>query len=153
MSSRLKLLILISLALNVVFIGFILGRSSRCHRVWTKRTPDVMELLDRSSIPEARQAVLKEKLRAVFPNEEKRRAKLRWYRKTGEILKAEEFDADAYRAQLDKMFAYRARNRQERVEVIIEIASELNQEEREELAEIFGRALAPAKESAGRRGK
>ncbi len=37
------------------------------------------------------------------------------------------------------MFEYRRLNRQKRIEVITEIASELNQEERKVLAEIFGR--------------
>ena len=62
-----------------------------------------MELPDRSSTPEARRAELKEKLQAVLPTTERRREKWQWYRKTGEILKAEELDADAYRAQLDKI--------------------------------------------------
>ena len=134
--------ILISVALNVIFVGFVLGKGSRCHRLWTKQASnmDMVELLDRSSIPEARQAVLKEKLRDVLPNPEKREVKRQLYGKASEILTAEEFDADAYRAQLNKMFAYRGCNREKGVEVIIEIASELNQEERKALEEIFSRA-------------
>ena len=133
---------LISVALNVIFVGFVLGKGFRCHRLWTKQASnmDMVELLDRSSIPEARQAVLKEKLRDVLPNPEKREVKRRLYGKASEILTAEEFDADAYRAQLNKMFAYRSYNREKGVEVIIEIASELNQEERKALEEIFSRA-------------
>lgn len=103
-----------------------------------------MELLGRSSIQEARRTELKEKLQAVLPTAERRREKWQWYRKTGEILKAEEFEADAHRAQLDKMFAHRSHNRQSSVEVLIEITSELNQEERKALAKIFSR-FAPAK--------
>lgn len=145
MNRRLKLFLLISVALNIVFIGFVLGRGSHCHRLGMKKAPAIMGLLDRSSIPEARRAELKEKLQAALPTEERRKEKRQWYRETGEILKAEEFDADAYRAQLDKMFAYRSHNRQKIVEVLIEITAELNQEERKALAEIFSRPFAPAK--------
>ena len=139
MSRRLKSLILISVALNILLIGFVLGIGSRCYHTELKRTPGIAVLLENSSVPEARRTELEKKLQALFPDAEKRKARLRLYRKTSEILKAEEFDSDAFREQLDKMFEYRRLNRQKRIEVITEIASELNQEERKVLAEIFGR--------------
>lgn len=139
MSRKLRLMVLISVALNILLIGFVLGRGSRCHRIEIKRTPDIAVLLEDSSIPEARRAELKKKLQTLLPDAEKRKVIVQMYRKTGEILRAEEFDSDAFRAQLDKMFEHRRLNRQKRVEVITEIASELNQEERKVLTEIFGR--------------
>ena len=141
MSRKLKLFILISVSLNIVLIGFVLGRGSGSYRLEIKKIPDFTVLLENSSIPEARRAELKKKLQELFPDAEERKVRRQWYEKTIETLKAEEFDADAFRAQLDRMFVYLYLNRQKRVEIMTEVASELNQEEREDLAEIFSRKL------------
>lgn len=137
MRRTVKLLILVSVALGVVLAGFVGGRSCSHHGV--KRVEQIAALLDRSSMPEARRAELKEKLRLVHPDAEAKKAKRRFHKETIAILEAEEFDAEAYRARLDEMLADRNRRRQRMAEVMVEIASELNQEERKALADIFRR--------------
>ncbi len=74
MSRRLKSLILISVALNILLIGFVLGIGSRCYHTELKRTPGIAVLLENSSVPEARRTELEKKLQALFPDAEKRKA-------------------------------------------------------------------------------
>ena len=138
MSRTVRLFILLSVVLNMVLIGFTAGRG--CNRHEIKRGDQIVALLDRSSLPEARRAKLKEKLRSALPGAERKKAKRQSHEKSTAILEAEEFDATAYRTHLDKMLVDRGRHKQQMAEVMVEIASELNQEERKALAKMFRRA-------------
>ena len=133
-----RLAILLLVVLGVVLIGFVAGRG--CDRHQAKRGEDIAALLDSSSLPEARRAELKEKLRAALPDAERKKAKRQLREEAIAILEAEQFDATAYRESMNKMLAQRQRRKQRVVEVIVEIASELNQEERRALADIFRRS-------------
>ncbi len=133
-----RLAILLLVVLGVVLVGFVAGRG--CDRHGTKRGEDITALLDSSSLPEARRAELKEKLRAALPDAERKKAKRQLREEAIAILEAEHFDAAAYRESMNKMLAQRQRRKQRVVEVIVEIASELNQEERKALADIFRRS-------------
>ena len=133
-----RLAILLLVVLGVVLIGFVAGRG--CDRHKAKRGEDIAALLDSSSLPEARRAELKEKLRAALPDAERKKAKRQLREEAIAILEAEQFDATAYRESMNKMLAQRQRRKQRVVEVIVEIASELNQEERRALADIFRRS-------------
>lgn len=133
-----RLLILLLVVLGVVLIGFVAGRG--CDRHGAKRGEHIIALLDESSLPEARCAEFKEKLRAVLPDAEGKKAKRQLHKEAIAILEAEQFDAAAYRESMNKMFTERQRQKQRIVEVIVEIASELNWEERKALAEIFRRS-------------
>ena len=133
-----RLTILLLVVLGVVLVGFAAGRG--CDRHGAKRGEHIITLLDGSSIPEARRAELKEKLRAALPDAERKKAKRQLREEAIAILEAEHFDAAAYRESMNKMLAQRQRRKQRIVEVIVEIASELNQEERQALADIFRRS-------------
>ena len=133
-----RLTILLLVVLGVVLVGFAAGRS--CDRHGAKRGEDIVALLDSSPLPEARRAELKEKLRAALPDAERKKAKRKLREEAIAILEAEHFDAAAYRESMNKMLAERQRRKQRIVEVIVEIASELNQEERQALADIFRRS-------------
>ena len=133
-----RLAILLLVVLGVVLVGFAAGRG--CDRHGTKRGEDITALLDSFSLPEARRAELKEKLRAALPDAERKKAKRQLREEAIAILEAEHFDAAAYRESMNKMLAQRQRRKQRVVEVIVEIASELNQEERKALADIFRRS-------------
>ncbi len=138
MRSPARLFILLLVVLGVVLVGFAAGRG--CDRHGAKRGEDIAALLDSSSLPEARRAELKEKLRAALPDAERKKAKRKLHKGAIAILEAEHFDAAAYRESMNKMLAERQRRKQRIVEVIVEIASELNQEERQALAGIFRRS-------------
>ena len=133
-----RLFILLLVVLGVVLVGFAAGRG--CDRHQAKRGEDIAALLDSSSLPEARRAELKEKLRAALPDAERKKAKRKLHKEAIAILEAEHFDAAAYRESMNKMLMERQRRKQRIVEVIVEIASELNQEERRALADIFRRS-------------
>ena len=133
-----RLFILLLVVLGVVLIGFAAGRG--CDRHHAKRGEDIAALLDTSSLPEARRAELKEKLRAVLLGAEGKKAKRQLREEAIAILEAEHFDAAAYRESMNKMLVERQRRKQRVVEVIVELASELNREERQALADIFRRS-------------
>jgi len=137
MSKKLKLFVLISVILNVTLIGIIAGYSYQHFSV--KRGDKIIALLDHSSLSEDKRNSFKEKLQNIFHNKNKRKNKQKWRDETLAILTAEKFDVDAYRAQLEKMITRRNQNKRERVEILVEIASQLNQSERKDLAEIFRR--------------
>ena len=133
-----RLFILLLVVLGVVLVGFAAGRG--CDRHQAKRGENIAALLDGSSLPEARRAELKEKLRAALPDAERKKVKRKLHKEAIAILEAEHFDAAAYRESMNKMLVERQRRKQRIVEVIVEIASELNQEERKALADIFRRS-------------
>ncbi len=133
-----KLIILLLVVLGVVLIGFTAGRNCDRHKV--KRGEHIIALLDGSSLPEARRAELKEKLRTALPDPERKKVKRQLHEEAIAILEAEHFDAVAYRESMNKMLVERQRRKQRILEVIVEIASELNQEERKALADIFRRS-------------
>ena len=138
MRDPVRLLILLLVVLGVVLIGFAAGRGCDHHKV--KRGEHIIALLDGSSLPEARRAELKEKLRAALPDAERKKVKRRLHGEAIAVLEAERFDAEAYRESVDKMFLERQRQKRQVLEVIVEIASELNWEERKALADIFRRS-------------
>lgn len=135
MSKKLKLFILISVILNVILIGIIAGYSFQ--HFGLKRGDEIISLLDNSSLPEEKRNSLKKKLREVLPNENKRKNKQEWRDETLAILTAKEFDIDAYRAQLEKRHAERSQNKNNQIEIMTELVSQLNQDERKKLAKIF----------------
>ena len=138
MRNSVRLLVLLLVVLGVVLIGFAAGRGCDHHKV--KRGESIIALLDGSSLPKARRAELKEKLRAVLPDAERKKVRRQLSGEAIAILEAERFDAEAYRESLDKMFLERQRQKRRLLEVIVEIASELNWEERKALANIFRRS-------------
>lgn len=138
MRNAARIFILVSVVLGVVLVGFASGRG--CDRHGAKRGEHIAALLDGSSLPEAMRAELKEKLRAALPGAEGKKAKRQLRKEAIAILGAEQFDAAAYRESMNKMLVERQRQKQRIVEVIVEIASELNWEERKALADIFRRS-------------
>ena len=138
MRNPIRLLILLLVVLGVVLIGFAAGRG--CDRHQVKRGEHIIALLDESSIPEVRCAEIKKKLRTALPGPEGKKAKRQLRKEAIAILEAEHFDAEAYRESMDKMLIERQRQKQRVLEVIVEIASELNWEERKALADIFRRS-------------
>ncbi|TFH09805.1 MAG: periplasmic heavy metal sensor [Nitrosomonadales bacterium] len=135
MSKKLKLFILISVILNVIQIGVIAGYSYQHFGI--KRVDKIIALLDNSSLPEEKRNSFKEKLRDILPSENKRKDKQKWRDETLAILTAKELDVDAYRTQLENRLVKRSQNKKDRVEIMVEIASQLNQDERKALAKIF----------------
>ena len=65
MSRKVRLFILLSVVLNVVLIGFTAGRG--CNRHEIKRGDHIIELLDRSSLPEAAAPSLRKNWGPRFP--------------------------------------------------------------------------------------
>lgn len=135
MSKKLKLFILLSVILNVILIGVIAGYSFQ--HFGLERGDKIISLLDNSSLPEEKRNNLKKKLQGVLPNENKRKNKQKWRDETLAILTAKEFDVHAYRTQLEKKRVKRSQNKKNQIEIMIELVSQLNQDERKELAKIF----------------
>ena len=138
MRDPLRLLILLLVVLGVILIGFAAGRGCDHHKV--KRGEHIIALLDGSSLPEARRAELKEKLRATLPDAKRKKVRRQLSGEVIAVLEAEHFNAEAYRENLDKIFLERQRQKRRVLEIMVEIASELSWEERKALADIFRRS-------------
>ncbi|MBI1274415.1 periplasmic heavy metal sensor [bacterium] len=142
MNTKIKFIILGSVLLNVLLVGFILGQS--LHKFGPPPPPPPLEeaALARLS-PEKRQEVekimeeMKEDGRAMRETVRKEREKVT------DILKAETFDEAAYRAQLDKVGSiYRAR-KDKLANRIAELAKTWPASDRAVLADLLRRPPVP----------
>lgn len=138
MSKRIKLFILASVVLNLIFMGMFAGHAYR--RYGIQREGQIIALLDKSSIDKAQRDALREKLVKNMPGKDKWKDKKKWREDTIAILTAKDFDVAAYRNQLELMLQDQQSEKRQKVEVIIELASKLNQQERMALADIFRRS-------------
>lgn len=137
MSKKLKLLLLTSIILNIIFIGIIAGHSYRRYYTHHHRSDAIITLLDKASINEEKRLDLKEKLQKHFQRPPSHKERKKWEAATTAILTAQQFDANAYRKQLEMLPDIHEKRKEKRIDVMVELASSLNHQERVELAEIF----------------
>lgn len=146
MSRKIKLFILVSVLLNIILIGIIAGHSY--HRYGMKHgerlAGEVAELLDRSSIAEEQREVLKQSFRNATSRPEKTEDMKRAQEEALTVLTAEKFDKAAFRKKIEKNHQNFGKRRQQITDAIVNIASNLNQDERKELAELL-RKYRPGK--------
>jgi uncharacterized membrane protein len=136
MSKFFKLAVIISLTLNVILIGLLLGelprRFDRGNRPGERIRRDVEKLPEplrarfREKMEQARQGGMRQKLR------QERDEAIR-------ILAAEPFDEAAYDRQVKKIQELRLQMHQRMAENIKELAKGLPQEQRQALAEVLKR--------------
>ena len=138
MTKKLRLFILMSVILNFILIGVIMGHSY--NRYGMRRVDMVIDFLDKSSIPEAQRIALKGKFKHIYYNDKVQKQKQQWRKEIRAVMTAEEFDAEAYRIKLEEMTTRRNEKKQKMSAVMIEMASQLNLEERKALADMFRNA-------------
>jgi len=139
MSKKFKLLFIISLILNALLVSFI-GGKIYSHKTTKRGSAPLIKLLEGASIPDEKRAGLIAKLEKSSPDREgKKKTHRAWEEKTQTILRADVFDQAAYRAQLERRFLKNKPYKTNMIEVMVEIAAALNQEERTKMARILKR--------------
>ena len=133
MGKKLKLLIIISLLCNIVLLGFVFGHAY--HRHVHKKDHPMMALLEEINISEQQRDRLKERLK----NLRSAKKSMKEYHQAQALLIAPEFNALAYRNHLDNLLKERCEHMEAFTEIIVELATHLDQNERKKLAHLLKR--------------
>lgn len=139
MSKKFKIFIILSVILNIVLIGIVGGHAYR--RFCTDKPKHNIErmnnFIDSTSLSVEQQDELKKQFKESVPpklhNRKKHKSEL------DKILSAEEFDADKFKATVDQHHNSYGERKEAMANFIINLATQLNQEERKKLAKTLRR--------------
>lgn len=142
MSTKIKVLTIGSLLLNVLLIGVVIGDMSHRFRrepFWGRHAPKLA-----SRLPENKAELFRETLESVHLANKDVHKQIREARSSAmEILTAPEFDEAAYRVKVDKIHELKGFMKRRLVDATIELAKQFDQEERRALAENLRRPPRP----------
>ncbi|MBN8531952.1 MAG: periplasmic heavy metal sensor [Alphaproteobacteria bacterium] len=141
MNRTVKTFILVSVVLNVLLAGMLIGQFSRDYGPsWGK--PYNEKIL--AALPAEKQAEFKDLMARRQAEDQPIRDEVRALREEAlNILKAESFDAAAYQAQIDKIRDLRAQKHQRMADAVKEIAGRWSPQERTILADAMRRPPRP----------
>lgn len=132
MSKKVKYVLMLSIALNILFAGFYVGGFIKHEKRYShiERVPE--------GLSEASENLFKTEMRALRETGKEKREKGREERRElSRIISAETFDEAAYRAQLDKIQEGHKSMMENHEEAMIRIISGLSFEERKAFAEFL----------------
>jgi uncharacterized membrane protein len=142
MNRTLKLLFLVSIILNVLLVGVLMGQLPRRIETGSFREQRIEQAL--RDLPEPVQTRLREKFKQMRVASDPLREQLRGAREeTLGILSAEPFDEAAYDRQVSKIGELQLQMLKKMGQVVKEIAKELPAEERRIFAQILRRPAPP----------
>ncbi|MBN2233168.1 MAG: periplasmic heavy metal sensor [Deltaproteobacteria bacterium] len=154
MSRSLKILLILSLLANMLLAGLLIGLLPRQFR----HSHPLRERLDRvtEQLPEDRRQLVRERLREVHRRNRQLYREIRAGREAAiAILTAPTFDEAAFRRQAEEIHHRRGQLMDRLTETTIELARQLDRDERVLLAEIIRRpprppAIRPGNEDSDR---
>lgn len=136
MNNKMKGLLVGSLLLNILLIGIIGGNFAQNYS--KPRGAEIVEAVRKSSIPAEDRAALQRKVEAFFESDDAARLDARQRREDAlTMLEASAFDKEVYLQKVKENFALRNQERVKMAETIADIAEQMNQAERKELAQIL----------------
>ena len=136
MSPSIKSFVVISVLLNVLLAGMLIGQMF--DRGPEPRERALIRLVAHSSLPEARKAEIQGRLEDFALRQEASRMEGDEARaETERLLRSDHFDASMYRQQTEAMFKARDAQRDAMVAMVAELGTELDAESREKLVKIF----------------
>ena len=142
MSTKIKVLTIASLLLNVLLIGVVIGdMSHRSDRepFWGRHGQEMA-----SRLPENKAELFRETLQRVHLHNKDVHKKIRESRKRAmKILTAPEFDEAAYRVEVDKIHELKGFMKRRLADATIDLAKQFDQEERKALAQHLKRPPRP----------
>lgn len=151
MGNKLKLILFISIALNLLLVGLIIGYSTRGwvrHRDHYRPPPEVVQKLS----PEKAEMFSKA-MRSLHHKNRKTARKIRQVRhEVVEILTAPQFDAKAYQAKAEELHQLHGKMKGQLTETVMEVASQLDQADRQALAGFLAKGPPHHRRHRGRRG-
>lgn len=138
MGRKLQLIIFASIGLNLIFIGVFIGYGFKgCGKGRHDKGPPPELMAQISQEQQKRVAKVLSQMRRK--GREERREIRRERRKSLEILTAPKFDAEAYRKVMADLHELQGAKKNQMTETIIELANQLNQEDRQALAAFLAR--------------
>lgn len=135
MSKKLKLFVLASVILNIVLTGIVAGHMA--HRFGHWHDDKMLRFIEKTELSEIKKTAYKEKLQQALSEKKYRNSGRQEHEKAMAILTTKTFDADLFRARLEHIFEKQDQHKKQMIDVIVELASELNQQDRKALAEIL----------------
>ena len=145
MSKKMKVLMIGSLLLNVLRVGFMIGDMS--HRF--RRKPPIGKYVRElaSKLPEDKEALILKTMESVRLNNRDVRKQIRKARENAmKVMTAHDFDEAAYQTQVEKLHALRGLMMQRLATVTMELAKQFNQQERKVLAQYLRRPPGPPRD-------
>jgi uncharacterized membrane protein len=137
MNKRIKVFIIFSVVLNVLFIGLCFGFVLK-HNHHYGYDKSVAAILENAPIPENRRLFLVGQINTIFESGWESHKDIEQMRELAfQILTAPTFDEVAYQEQIDKIFEIRSQQKKNISEKIKNLATQLDAKERLALAEIL----------------
>jgi uncharacterized membrane protein len=138
MSKKIKILIFISLLLNVLLVGVFIGDVTHRFHIENFVQKSAQEFA--STLPEDKAALLLETVERAHLKNRDAYHQIREARKEAmKLLSAPEFDESAYRLQIEKIHELRSLMKGRLADATIELARQFSQEERSALAQYLRR--------------
>lgn len=137
MSKKFKLFVTISILLNFIFLGLVFGRvfhhfNKKPHGHFINYK--IIRFLDKTSLSEAQKQSFKARFEDSVPKFD---VKDEGEEELVKILTAKNFDAVAFARQIEKRHNHFESNRKEMTQAMIDLAKNLNIEERKKLSKIL----------------
>jgi uncharacterized membrane protein len=150
MNNKMKTLTIVSLLLNVLLIGFVLGDISQRFRKELISDREGAELT--AELPKEKAALYSDTVKRVRQENRNVFEQMREAREEAmRILSAPEFDEGAYRVQVDRLHTLRGLMKQHLADATIELARKFNQQERCALAQHLRHSPGHQREHGARR--
>jgi uncharacterized membrane protein len=149
MSRKIKILTIVSLLLNVLLIGVVIGDIS--HRFgrepyWRKHSRDLT-----SRLPEDKAELFRKTLEEVYGDNRDVYKEIKEARgRAMEILSAPEFDEAAYREEVDRIHELKGLMKRRLADATVELAKQFDQEERKALSEQLRRPPRRSRDGSSR---
>ncbi len=140
MRKPIKWILTISVSLNLLFAGFVIGNSDVFRKIMMPPSPEELIAL----LPEPVASDVKSDIAAVKESRMQAREMMIQERDMlFDLLTAPSFDAAAFEAQMQKMKQMSLNQQQQGFELVIKMASQLSQRDREKLLAFIRRAMPP----------
>jgi len=152
MSNRVKAFLTVSLVLNVLFIGILIGSLSGDFKEHRKMRADMHSSID--NLPEEKAKLVKKTMRNLHKETKKTRKQVRKTRKNiNQIISAPEFDVSAYDAEIKKLQDLQAEIMDKFGKATKELALQMEQDEREVIAELLKKRTFKHRRHGGKYGE
>jgi len=136
MSNKIKIFLTVSIILNVLLVGVLIGMSADDIKEHRKMRADMHRSIN--TLPEEKAKLVKQTMRGLHKETRKTRKQVRNTReKINEIISAPEFDVSGYDAEINSLKELQAQIMDKFSEATKELALQLEQDERKVVAELL----------------
>ena len=136
MSKKIKIILTVSVVLNVLLIGVLVGMSADEYKDHRNKRAEFRSAVDK--LPPENSKLVKKTMRGLHKETRKTRNELKKTRKKiNKIISAPEFDESAYDVEIENLKRLQSEIMTKFGQVTKELAAQLGQEERKVIAELL----------------